>query len=62
MTLRYIFPLCALALAMPGVSTAQDLHKEITVEQEIVPAKRDASRIMVHPALTLPPLQASSLS
>lgn len=62
MTLRYIIPLCALALAMPGVSAAQDLHKEITVEQEIVPARRDASRIMVHPAISLPPLQASSLT
>ena len=62
MTRRYIIPLCALALAMPGVLKAQDLHKEITVEQEIIPAKRDASRIMVHPALTLPPLRESALS
>lgn len=57
---RYILPLAILAL--PCAVSAQDLHKEITVEQEIVPTKRDASRIMLHPAVTLPPLKASSLA
>ncbi len=61
MKFRYII-LPAIAAVMPAGIFAQDLHKEITVEQEIVPARRDASRIMVHPAVTLPPLKASSLT
>ncbi|MDE5650512.1 MAG: hypothetical protein K2I35_05830, partial [Duncaniella sp.] len=53
-----------LALALPvcaGVF-AQGLHKEITVEQQIVPKKRDASRITVLPTVTLPPIQPVRLS
>lgn len=61
MKLRNIF-LPLIAFAVPAWLSAQDLHKEITVEQEIVPAKRDASRIMVHPAVKLPPLKSSQLS
>ncbi len=60
MTIRHIIP--ALLLVLPCSLQAQDLHKEITVEQEIVPTKRDASRIMVHPPVTLPPLKASGLT
>lgn len=53
-----------LALALPvcaGVF-AQGLHKEITVEQQIVPKKRDASRITVLPTVTLPPIQPVRLT
>ena len=33
------------ALAMPGAMTADDLNKEITVEKDIVPQEREASRL-----------------
>ena len=41
---------------------AQDLHKDITVEQEITPSRREASRIAVLPTVTLSPVRAASLS
>lgn len=58
--MRKIF-LTVLGAAALGVS-AQGLHQEITVEQEIIPSKRDASRITVLPAISLPPLVPSTLS
>jgi len=41
---------------------AQGLHKEITVEQQIVPEKREASRITVLPTVTLPAIHPARLS
>lgn len=52
--------LCALFLG--GSAWAQDLHKDITVEQQITPSRRDASRISVLPSVTLSPVKAASLS
>lgn len=52
----------ALGLSACAGMSAQGLHKEITVEQEIVPQKRDASRITVLPTVTLPPIQPARLS
>ncbi|MDE5694112.1 MAG: hypothetical protein K2I09_09385, partial [Duncaniella sp.] len=40
----------------------QELHKDITVEQEITPSRREASRIAVLPTVTLSPVRASSLA
>lgn len=56
---NFIFTLAILASsAMMG----QGLHKEITVEQEIVPLKRDASRITVLPTVSLPAITPARLS
>lgn len=52
----------ALGLSVCAGMSAQGLHKEITVEQEIVPQKRDASRITVLPTVSLPPIQPARLS
>lgn len=41
---------------------AQDLHKDITVEQEITPSRREASRIAVLPTVSLSPVRTASLS
>lgn len=50
------------ALFSPGCPWAQDLHKDINVEQAITPTKRDASRISILPTVTLPPIQAATLN
>lgn len=50
------------ALAMPGAMTADDLNKEITVEKDIVPQEREASRLNRLPQLSLSPVQAKKLS
>lgn len=50
------------ALFSVGSAWAQDLHKDITVEQQITPSRRDASRISVLPSVTLSPVKAASLS
>lgn len=52
----------ALGLTIGMSAFSQGLHKEITVDQQIVPKKRDASRITVLPTLNLPPLQPARLS
>ncbi|MCI9286186.1 MAG: hypothetical protein HFJ91_10485 [Muribaculaceae bacterium] len=64
MVSTYTRHISALLLATLCATTAvaQDLHKEITVEQEIIPTRRDASRIGVLPTVSLPPLAQSSLS
>lgn len=50
------------ALVFTGSAWAQDLHKDITVEQEITPSRREASRIAVLPTVSLSPVKAASLS
>ena len=51
-----------LAAALTAVSaSADDLNKEITVEKEIVPQEREASRLNRLPQLSLPPVQARKL-
>ncbi|MCI8998185.1 MAG: TonB-dependent receptor [Muribaculaceae bacterium] len=52
----------AFGLSLCTGAFAQGLHKEITVEQEIVPQKRDASRITVLPTVTLPTIQPARLN
>lgn len=52
----------ATGLALCIQTFAQGLHKEINVEQEIVPVKREASRITVLPTLNLPPINRPQLS
>ena len=52
----------AFALCSPGCPWAQDLHKDINVEQAITPTKRDASRISVLPTVALPPIKAATLN
>ena len=59
MRLRYII-LCIVAL-MSQLTQSQDLSKEITIEKEIVPEKRSASRMMVSPAVTLPAVSQKQL-
>ncbi|WP_217938816.1 TonB-dependent receptor [Duncaniella muris] len=54
-----IFSLC-LALGTPLFG--QGLHKEINVEQEIVPVKRDAARITILPTLQLPAVSKPQLA
>lgn len=54
-----LFASLASLSALP--SAAQELHKEITVEQEIVPTKRDASRMNVLPTVSLPAVQVPAL-
>ncbi len=50
------------ALFFSGSVMGQALHKDITVEQEITPSRREASRIAVLPTVTLSPVRASSLA
>lgn len=50
------------ALGFSGSVWAQELHKDITVEQEITPSRREASRIAVLPSVSLSPVKASTLS
>lgn len=51
-----------LGLASGILASAQGLHKEINVEQEIVPVKRDASRINILPTLRLPAVSRPQLT
>ena len=46
---------------MSQLTQSQDLSKEITIEKEIVPEKRSASRMMVSPAVTLPAVSQKQL-
>lgn len=55
MKFRYI-SLCIVAM-MGVVAQSQDLTKEITVEKEIVPEKRNASRLSATPAVSLPAIK-----
>lgn len=50
------------ALFFPGCPWAQELHKDIDVEQAITPAKREAARIPILPTVKLSPVKASTLS
>lgn len=52
----------ALAALTPATTLAQDLHKEIEVDQSITPEKRDAVRINVLPFLQLPSVAKPTLS
>ncbi|MCM1355806.1 MAG: hypothetical protein NC212_05300 [Staphylococcus sp.] len=54
--------LIALSLLSVATVSGQGLHKEINVDQEIVPVKRDASRINVLPTLSLPAISRPQLS
>ena len=58
-TRSIIFSIC---LAIGAPLFGQGLHKEINVEQEIVPVKRDAARITILPTLQLPPVSRPQLA
>lgn len=59
---RYISAsLLSLATAI-SAAAADDLTKEITVEKEIVPIERDAQRLNILPAFSLPAVETKSLS
>lgn len=61
MKLRYITSL-AVALATAGIAgAADDLTKEITVEKDIVPQEREASRLNRTPSLSLPKIDMKRL-
>lgn len=60
MRLRYI-TLCIVVL-MAQLTQSQDLSKEITIEKEIVPEKRNASRLMLSPAVSLPVVSQKQLT
>lgn len=60
MTLRYITLALASALALSA--SAQSLTKEITVEHEIIPEQREATRLNFMPSINLSPITATRLS
>ena len=61
MKLKYITSL-AVALATAGIAgAADDLTKEITVEKDIVPQEREASRLNRTPSLSLPKIDMKRL-
>lgn len=51
-----------LALSFAAPAVGQELHKDITVEQEVTPSRRDAARITVLPTVSLAPVKATGLS
>ncbi len=60
MTLKYI---TAAMVAGIGLSvSAQSLKKEITVERDIVPERREATRLSLTPKIELAPVKAGQLS
>lgn len=60
MTLKYI---TAAILAGIGLSvSAQSLKKEITVERDIVPERREATRLSLTPKIVLAPVKAGQLN
>lgn len=61
MNSRYISLLCAIAAATVG-SSAQDLNTEVTIEREVVPEERPATRINSNPAISLPDIEAKKLN
>lgn len=52
----------ALAAMLPAIAGAQSLNKEITVERDIVPQQREASRMTFTPRVTLRPVTLKRLS
>lgn len=58
-TRSIIFSIC---LSLGAPLFGQGLHKEINVEQEIVPVKRDAARISILPTLQLPAISRPQLA
>ena len=52
----------AAAIIMPLAGMAQSLNKEITVERDIVPEQREATRIGFTPRITLRPVALKQLS
>lgn len=56
------YTLVSLMLSVAGNAAAQDLTKEITVEKDIVPIEREASRIDMLPQLRLPAVAMKKLS
>lgn len=59
MTIKHILTLLLPLSCLPV--HAQDLKAELDVEQEIVPLQREAQRITLSPAITLPPITQPSL-
>lgn len=59
-TLRYIIPVGLLAVTM--MAGAQDLKKEITIEKEIVPELRAATRLSVNHAIISPSVRKNEIS
>lgn len=60
MGLRYITAAAAIAVAL--TSAGQNLHQEIEVESEIVPVEREATRLSISPAISLPSAAPARLS
>lgn len=58
MKTRYILPVCLLSAS---AAMAQDLNKEITIEKEIVPEQRAATRLNVPHSIITPQIRKSSL-
>ena len=58
--LSIISPIFALLFAVPAMG--QELHKDITVEQQVNPSRRDAARIGVLPTVSLSPVKAAELT
>lgn len=63
--MNYTIRLAAAALlgaSAAATAGAQQLNKEITVEREVVPIQREATRLNFMPAISLPPLAIQRLS
>lgn len=63
--MNYTIRLAAAALlgaSAAATAGAQQLNKEITVEREVVPIQREATRLNFMPAISLPPLAMQRLS
>lgn len=61
MKLQYISLACAMSAIALGAS-AQDLNTEITIEREVVPEERPATRIFSTPAISLPEVEVKKLN
>lgn len=48
--------------ALSNTATAQDLTKEITVEHEVVPEKRDAAKLNIYPTVNASQIPAPALN
>lgn len=60
-TTNAISAILLLAAAPCAVSAQEPLNKEITVDKEMVPHQREASRLILTPELRLPPVKAKKL-
>lgn len=54
--------IAVISAAATATTAAQQLNKEITVEREVVPIQREATRLGFTPSVSLPPLAMERLS